>query len=160
MKLSRRDISACKRIAEEEGLELSEVRKAVLSFFDSIISDTRKLPFDNPQRIYSKDAFLQKSFVVNIPYIGRIGPVYSRYIKWRSEEAEELENVSRKDVRRIYSEPLIEAEAKKALSGQKVNVKLLKERIPRGKYNKVWMIGGDGRRKAARQVIVNKKNNK
>ena len=160
MKLSRRDVSACKRIAEEEGLESSEVRKAVLSFFDSIISDTRKLPFDNPQRIYSKDAFLQKSFVVNIPYIGRIGPVYSRYIKWRSEEAEELENVSRKDVRRIYSEPLIEAEAKKALSGQKVNVKLLKERIPRGKYNKVWMICGDGKRKAARQVIVNKKNNK
>lgn len=160
MKLSRHDVRTCSKIAEESGLPVSEIKKAVTSYFDSIVSVTRKLPFDNRNRIYSKEAFVDNSFVVNIPYIGRIGPVYSLYIKWRKEVAKEFQRVPRKQVRQIYTRPLIEEEARKALSGQKVNTKILKERIPRGKFNKIWLIGKDGKRKAARQVIVNDKYNK
>lgn len=157
MKLSRRDAKTCRALSDELGIPVSEVRKAVVSYFDSIVSAARKLPFDNLNRIYSKEAFTEKSFIVNVPYIGRIGPVYSLYIKWRREESKEVQHVPRSKVRQVYAKPLIEEEAIKALSGQKVNSRLLKDRMPRGKFNKVWLIGSDGCRKAARQVIVNDK---
>lgn len=155
MKLSRNDLRLCLDISEEEGVVVSEVKKAVLSYFDSIVSETHKLPFDNPRRVYSKDAFDEKSFVVNLPYLGRIGPVYSRYTKWRSEEAKNNLTVKTHVVKETYRKKLVDEEAKKALSGQKVNIKLLKEGIPRGKYNRVWFFGGEGKRKLARQLIIN-----
>lgn len=157
MKLSRSDADICRNIAEEEDVMVSEIRKAVSSYFDSIVSETRKLPFNNPQRIYTKPAFEQQSFVANLPYLGRIGPVYSLYLKWRREEAKEFEQISRKKARQIHAAPIIEEEAKKALAGQKVNSTVLRERVPKGKYNKVWMMHEDGVRRASRQLIVNNK---
>lgn len=157
MKLSRSDADVCNNIAEYEDVAVSEVRKAVSAYFDSIVSDARKLPFNNPQRIYTKPAFEQQSFVVNLPYLGRIGPVYSRYLKWRREEAKEFDHVERKKVRQIYAAPIIEEEAKKALAGQKASSTVLRERIPKGKYNKVWMMHEGGLRRAAKQLIVNNK---
>ena len=157
MRLSLRDRRLIKEIAEDAQIPFAEVRKAILSYFASIVSASLKLPFDNPQRLYSKAAFLEHSFVVNIPYIGRIGPVYSLYLKWRKNEAENYEKVLRHKVRQVYSRALIEEEAQKALKGQKVNEKLLKERIPRGKYNRVWLMDSGGKRRAARQVIVKTK---
>lgn len=158
MKLSRPNSDLCKKIAESEGVSLREVRKAVSSYFDSVVSIVRRLPYDSPRKIYSRGAFLSNSPVVNIPYIGRIGPVYSLYLKWRKSESRNYDKVPREHVRKINARPIIEEQAKLALAGEKVNLKLLKERIPRGKYGKVWLIDSDGKRKAAKQLIINPKN--
>lgn len=153
MKLSRTDRARCRCISDETALPQREVMKAVEAYFDSIVEKTRSLPFDTPKRIYSRAAFARCSFVVNIPYIGRIGPVYSRYLKWRSSESRDIDMVSRADVREDHFRPMIEEAARDALDGKAVDVRALRERIPRGKYEKVWLVDAEGRRRSARQLI-------
>ena len=84
MKLSRRDTRACKALSDELGIPVSEVRKAVVSYFDSIVSAARKLPFDNLNRIYSKEAFTEKSFIEGVTALcgrrGNISVFGRRYI--------------------------------------------------------------------------------
>ena len=99
------------------------------------------------------------SFVENIPYIGRIGPVYSRYVKWRASESGELFMVRRSDARKRHFRPMVEKAAEDAINGRKVDVKALKERLPKGEYEKVWLVGPDGRRRAAGQLIKKEKQN-
>ena len=158
MKLGRTDRKRCFRISDITAIPQREIEKAVESYFDSIVEKTKALPFNTPKRIYSRDAFSKCSFVVNIPYIGRIGPVYSRYLKWRSAESEDVDMVRRKDAKSDHLRPLIEKATVDALSGKKVDASSLRARIPKGKYEKVWYMNPDGTKKAARQVIKKKVN--
>lgn len=155
MKLLKRDTDICKRIAADEGLPVSEVRKAVVSYFDSILSQARKLPFDNARRIYSREAFDQYPFCVNIPYLGRLGTFYSLYLKWRAQESKEQELVRRSVAKREHTRPMVEEAARRALAGEKVDGSFLKARLPKDKYTTVWLVDKDSKKKAARQMIVN-----
>ena len=135
----------CRAYARANGLSETEVQKAVVSFFDDIVVSTRKLPFNNLKRIYTADALEDKAGVYNIPYIGRLGPMYSLYVKWRGEVAEEYDMVLREDVRDIHLAERIEELAELALSGHKVTRDMMKD--------KVWIIDKEGRRKAAKQLF-------
>lgn len=157
MKLTKLDIRMCKELAATEGIPVGEVKKAVVSYFDSLVSSARQLPFDNAKRIYSLDAFKQYPLCINIPYLGRLGPVYSLYIKWRAKEAKSTEKVLRSLARKDHTKPLVEQAAKLALAGHKVDGHMLKGRLPAGKYSTVWVIDKEGKKKAARQMIVNTK---
>ena len=143
-------------MAAEEGIAFSEVKKAILSFFDSIVSAANKLPFDRDNRIYSFGAFNEYPYCINLPYLGRLGPVYSLYIKWRAKESKTKDTVLRSMAKKDHLRPLIESAAKQALSGNKVDGSLLRQRLPSGKYRTVWLVDKDNKKKAAKQVIVNK----
>lgn len=156
MKLSKRDIKECKRLAQEENLSYEEVKKAVLSYFDSIVSCARSLPYDNSRRIYTSSSFVENTLWINIPYLGRLGTFYSQYLKWRAQEAKAQDQIKRTDMRKEYTRPLVESAAKRALSGEQVDSSFLKERVPAGKYTTVWLVDKNNKKKAAKQVIVNK----
>lgn len=156
MKLSKQDIQWCKKMAAEEGVSFSEVKKALLSFFDSIVSAANRLPFDRDNRIYSFGAFHEYPYCVNLPYLGRLGPVYSLYIKWRAKESKTQDTVLRSRAKKEHLKPLIEEAAKQALSGNKVDSSLLQQRLPSGKYKTVWLVDKNKKKKAAKQMIINK----
>lgn len=138
------------QISRALGVPASEVRRAVYSFFGIIIREARALPFDDASRIYTRERFEDFVKVHNIPSIGRIGPIYSRYLKWRGNEAKNQIQVSRGDYRAGISQGEIEHIAAEILSGNTpppVNKKKATE-----KFNRIWMIGRVGKR-MARQVI-------
>lgn len=143
----------CRAYARANGISETEVQKAVVSFFDDIVVSTRKLPFDNIKRIYTADAVEDKACVYNIPHIGRLGPMYSQYIKWRADIADEYDMVLREDVRDVHLNGRIEELAALALSGHKVTRDMMKDPIPSGMYHKVWIIDKEGRRRAAKQLF-------
>ena len=87
MRRSRIEEEMLSLVSEELGVPEPEVRRAVHSFFDLIAKSARSLPFDNERRIYTKDGFDGFSGAWNIPYLGRTGPVYSRYLAWRRNES-------------------------------------------------------------------------
>ena len=156
MPLPKQDKKVCKEIAHQEGVSAIEVSKAIQSFFDSIVSAARKLPFDKETRIYSPAAFKQYPLCFNLPYLGRIGPLYSQYLRWRSSEAKGQESVARSQIKKVHTKPLIEEAAKQALAGNKVDPSFLKKRLPSGKYSTVWLVGENNKKKAAKQIIINK----
>jgi hypothetical protein len=138
------------RVSEELGVPVSEVSRAVKSFFDSIASDARRLPFNDRTRIYSRQKFETLVSVVNIPYIGRLGPVYSRYCKWRENESKTLPQKSREDYRSRMTQDDIENIAEAVLSGNPVPE--IKKRKRSELFDRVWFVGTDGK-KSARQVL-------
>ena len=143
------------RIASQLGIPVSEVRRAVYSFFGIIVRESRNLPFDDSTRIYTKERFDDFVKVRNIPSIGRIGPVYSRYLKWRGNEAKNQTQVSRSNYRAGVSQDEIEHIAAEILSGKAplpVEKKKAKER-----FNRIWMVGR-GSKRLARQVIPKEEN--
>lgn len=137
-------------IAEETGLDAADVKRAVQSFFAIILRDAKKLPFNTWKKIYQKDKFNEIAAVRNIPYLGRLGPVYSRYLKWRANEARELNQVPRSSYRSRLSQSEIENMAADILSGKTPSP--IKKKKGSEMYSRVWMVGKDGRRQA-RQVI-------
>ena len=143
-------------IASELGLAPSDVKRAVSSFFDVFIGESRSLPFDDCQRIYSREKFNSLVKVRNIPCIGRFGPHYSRYIKWRSNEAGGLDMIPRKKSRRRIPQEEIEKMASDILSGI-TPLPLSKVKFDADEFARVWMVHNKGR-KLARQVIVKKSN--
>jgi len=149
---NRIDEAEFRRIADELGLEPSDVKGAVHSFFETIFRDAKSLPFDNFRKIYSKDKFASFSRVRCIPSIGRIGPVYSRYLKWRANESPNIKQVPRSTYRAGLTQDEVEYIADVALSGgtpsfeRKKNYDL---------YQRVWLVGKEGK-KLARQVIPKK----
>ena len=145
----RRDVERFRELSDRYGLDEREVRKIVCSFFETIVSDARGLPFDNPRRIYSKDKFEEFVKVRNIPYIGRIGPVYSRYLKWRANVSEQLVMAPRSSFRRGVSQSELENIAAAVLSG---STPPLTKKKNSDLFNRVWLVGQDGK-KSARQVI-------
>lgn len=144
-----------KNIAGHTRTTASEVKRAVASFFSVIALESDKLPFDDERKIYTRDKFEDFVQVYNLPYIGRIGPVYSRYLKWRSNDAHGLPRNKRSDYQVGLSRGEIEDIVETILSGgtpqiiRKKNSEL---------FNRVWLVGKDGK-KSARQVIPKEKDN-
>lgn len=143
------------KVGKELGFEASDVRKVVHSFFDSITIRARSLPFNTARKIFSKEVFDSYVFVVQIPCIGRLGPVYSRYLKWRANESRLIEQAHRSNYRKKYSQDDIENIAEIALSGRAPV--LPEKRKASEDYNRVWLVGKDGKRLAS-QVIKKQKN--
>lgn len=147
MKNSRTEERDFASVAEEFGVSANDVKNVVNSFFDVIVGEAKKMPFDNHRKIFSKTAFDKHASAWSIPFIGRIGPVYSRYLKWRANEAQQINMVSRpKSGSKLFPEE-IEAIAEAVLSGGKYEKK--KKEI---NYKRVWLVLDSGK-KQARQVI-------
>ena len=94
---NRLDEGVYKVIAESNSMDIESVRTIVSSFFGAIVSEARALPFNNERKIYTKAKFDEYVSVTNIPYIGRLGPSYSRYLKWRANAAKETEHKNKED---------------------------------------------------------------
>ena len=149
-----RNSARCKILAERYGLTDTEVSKIVASFFDIFKRDAKILPFDNPKRIYSCEGFQKFVKVRQIPFIGRIGPVYSRYLKWRANESQLIEMAPRSSYRTRVLQSDIENTAASILSGTAPPP--LKKRKGTEMYERVWLVGQNGK-KSARQVIPKEK---
>ena len=143
-------------IAKELDVPASEVKRAVYSFFGIIVREARNLPFDDSTRIYTRERFDDFVKVRNIPSIGRIGPVYSRYLKWRGNEAKSQTQVNRRVCRVRIPQSEIEAMAAEALSGRTPSP-VVKPKLTES-YKRIWMIGRVGKR-LARQVIQKEEEN-
>ena len=143
----------CLAIAQELDIPVGEVKKVVSSFFGEIVSEARSLPFNNRTRIYTKDKFDELVRVWNIPSIGRIGPAYSRYLKWRGNESKKSEQRLRSDYRSRLTQDDIENIAEEILSGKTPS---FNKKRGNEMYNRVWLVGQDGK-KLARQVIPKNK---
>ena len=141
-------------VASKLGVSADEVRKVCYSFFDSIIRYSKYLPFNDERRIYTKNGFDQFVNVWNVPFIGRIGPVYSRYLKWRANESKHILQESRRNCRTRISQDEIETMAGDILSG--ISPSPVKKRKISELYNRVWLVD-KGCKKLARQVIPKNK---
>ena len=156
MRLSKRDDADCREIAKELGIDVSEVRRAVCSYFDMMNLSAKALPFDNKTRIFDREVFEEYEFVIQVPYLGRFGPSYSKYLKWRANAAKDEEMLSRGRAKHLTDDEL-DTLADKALSGQSLTLEEIKTyRKRKGKFNRVWLVGKKNKRLAG-QVIMNKK---
>ena len=153
MSRNRIEESRFRRIAEKHGLTSSEVGSIVQSYFSAILAYSRALPFDNERKIFQKDAFDSRVNVFSIPYIGRIGPIYSRYLKWRANVSQQIEMAPRSSYRTGVTQSDIESTAEAILSG--VTPPPLIKRKNKELFERVWLVGQDGK-KSARQVIPKK----
>lgn len=154
MRRSRLELSDCQAVAEELGLAVNDVERMVDSFFGCILSQARGLPFNKGNKIYSKQMFDTLVSAYSIPHIGRIGPVYSRYLKWRANASKTIRQEARSKYRLRLTQSDIEKMAGEILSG---NVpEPLKKKKGNELYNRVWLVDTDGR-KLARQVIPKEK---
>lgn len=143
------------KIARELGVSPSDVRSCVLSLFDSIERSFRPMPFSTPRKIFSRKLFAEYIRVWNIPYIGRIGPSYSRYLSWRANEAKGIDMTSRSAYRTVYTQEEVEELAKAALNDWRDGdppVDLDRKSNRNYPFERVWLVGTDGK-KQARQVI-------
>ncbi len=156
MKFSRRDENDFRAVSDMTGVPAVEVRRAVASFFDSIVKESDALHLDNECRIYSREAFRSREFVRNIPGIGRIGPVYSRYLLWRANESKNLVQEPRGHCRNRVVQDDIENIAGEIISGG--SAVPVNKRKGSEFYKRVWLVGTDGKR-LARQVIRKEKKN-
>ena len=150
MARNRKDDPIINRIAQEYDLETEDVFRVVRSFFSAIRVYASRLPFDNPRKIYTKERFDELSSVYNLPYIGRVGPVYSRYLKWRGNESKGLDQAARSSFRTRWSQGEIEDIAAMILSGETPSLPEKKKKSEM--YDTVWVVGKDGK-KLAKQVI-------
>ena len=137
-------------IATRLGLDEIDVRKIIRSYFSSIRDYAVRLPFDDRRRIFAKDKFEEFCSVFNLPYIGRIGPVYSRYLKWRRNEAEELSQGARSSYRCRMTQSEIETMAAAILADETPFIP--KPRKKSELYDSIWIVRKDGK-KLAKQVI-------
>jgi hypothetical protein len=151
---NRSEYARYRVLSDRYGLDEQEVRKIVCSFFDTVLSDARGLPFDNPKKIYTKDKFEEYVRVRQIPYVGRLGPVYSRYLKWRANMSEQLIMAPRSAYRKGITQSELETMAAAILSG--AAPPLLTKRKKSEMFDRVWLVGQEGK-KSARQVIPKEK---
>lgn len=139
-----------RRIAESHGLSPSEVKSVVNSFFSVILRYSRSLPYDDERKIFSREAFDARTRAFSIPYVGRIGPSYSRYLKWRANEAKEQEQERRAGCRAGYTKDDVENIAREVLAGNPPP-KRERKKIS-DEYVRVWFVS-NGKRRLARQLI-------
>ena len=153
MSRSRLEYADFKIICTGLGISPDDVQRVVYSFFDSMSDYARRLPFDDVGRIYSKQKFEEYERVWNIPFIGRIGMSYNRYLKWRANESKTIDQEPRNLYRSRFSQDEVEHMAGEILAGKvptPINRKKGSEM-----YRRVWMVGKNGKR-LARQVIPKK----
>ena len=155
MRINRTEEAIFSYLAELTHTTASEVKRAVTSFFSVIALEADRLPFDDERKIYTRAKFDEFVCAYNIPYIGRLGPVYSRYLKWRSNDARGLPRSKRSDYRVGLTRSEIEDIAEEILSGgtPQINRKKNSEL-----FNRVWLVGKEGK-KSARQVIPKEEDN-
>ena len=153
MSKNRKEYERYRRVSAKTNVSEEEVKRILVSFFSIFLGDARSLPFDNPRKIFSKDKFEEFVKVRNIPYIGRIGPVYSRYLKWRANVSEQLDMAPRSSYRSGVTQNDIENIADAILSGS--TPPPLRKRKGKEMFERVWLVGQDGK-KSARQVIPKK----
>lgn len=146
----RLEDSGIRSVSESLGVPADEVRRAVHSFFDDIGSRARHLPFADTSRIHRRKSFDRHLFAVNIPYVGRLGPVYSRYLKWLENESEMSGQEIRDGCSRRMSQSDIESLADDILSGREPV--LPERRMGNDMYKRVWLVDAGGKR-LARQVL-------
>lgn len=146
---SKIDEKCYAEIAEKTGADIADVRRAVSSFFSVISSDAASMHLSKDNRIYSREAFdsLADGKVVNIPYIGRIGPSYSRYLAWKKNATKGRKTVPRSSYRKGYTKEDYERMAEAILNGKEIPSKR------RNSFKRIWLIGADGKKRQARQVI-------
>lgn len=163
MERNRTDEHEYARIASGLGVSCSDVKSAVASFFDAIARDAKRLPFDNPRRIYKSDKFHEYGHVWSLPCLGRLGPSYSRYLQWRANVSSGIEFARRSDYRTVYTSADTESLAYYALYGWKPGDPPIKGRmLDSGKkskaypFKRVWLVGADGKKQAT-QVIPKEK---
>lgn len=141
-------------VSSELDVPVSVVRSVVYSFFDSVSKKASSLPFSTATKIYDRKAFDKHCFVCNIPYIGRVGPVYSRYLQWRSNEAKLIEHKPRCTVSNGITPVDIEKLAESIIDG--IELPEVKRTTVSEQYDRVWIVG-DGGKRLARQVIIKEK---
>lgn len=146
---NKMDEEEYRRLSEAFGIPLSSVRAIISSFFSVIYTDAKKLPFNDSRKIFSSDRFEDYAKVANIPFIGRIGPSYTRYLAWRRNEAKGVEQKKKVDFRLRLSQNDIEELAKRAMNGESIEINKKK---PNELYDRVWIVGKNSK-KMARQVI-------
>lgn len=149
----RKEYERYRRVSAKTNVSEEEVKRILVSFFSIFLGDARSLPFDNPSKIFSKDKFEDYVKVRHIPFIGRIGPVYSKYLKWRANESQQIDMAPRSSFRRRITQGEIESTAEAILSGK--TPPPLRKRKGNEMYKRVWLVGQDGK-KSARQVIPKK----
>jgi len=137
-----------RRIADDLGLSDIDVKNAVKSFFDVIGEDARRAGLNTPRKIYFKPAFMAATheMVVCIPHLGRMGPSYDRYLRWRANESKDIDMMPHPGRRNWFSAEEIEDIARNALYGAEIPVRDKKM------FHRIWLVGEDGK-KQARQVI-------
>ena len=141
-------------MAENLKVDVSQVRSAVHSFFDQINIYSRHLPLDNPRRIYEREKFRDFEKVWNLPFLGRTGPSYSRYLGWRRNESKGLMQDLRVRHTTRVPQSEIETMAEDILSGRTPSP--VKKKKVTELYNRVWLVGKEGK-KLARQVMPKEK---
>lgn len=154
MRRNRLEEAEYRRIAAELDLPVTEVRRAVQSFFGVILGQARSLPLNDMRKIYTKGKFSEFVKVWNIPSVGRMGPVYSRYLCWRGNESKLLEQEPRKNYRSRIDKTDIETMAADILEGK--SPESLRKKRGNEVYKRVWLVGQEGKT-LARQVIPKKK---
>ena len=152
--INRTENELFESLALSLGLPAKEVRRAVHSFFSVLVQQADSLPFNTHRKIYSKDAFNSIVKIHHLPCLGRLGPVYSRYLKWRSNESLAVSMVPRSSCRRKMTQGDIENIAADILAGR---TPFIVKRKGNEMYNRVWLVGQDGK-KSARQVILKNEN--
>lgn len=148
MPRNREDDKVFSSIAKKYGIDASEVKRIVNSFFDILPLESRKLPFNTPTRIFTKDKFEELSSVYQIPYIGRLGPVYSRYLLWRKNESELIEQTDKSSLKKETSKQKAERIAQMLIYGSDSTGNMMEK----PEYKRVWIVKQNGK-SLARQVI-------
>lgn len=149
---SRLESYALKELAKEFNLPVDALRCIVHSFFQVIQSDARALPFDTVTKIHKRESFDGMGMVFNIPYLGRLGTSYSRYLKWRENESKHLDQEVRSDRRGRYTSGDIENIAEEILSGGAPS--FYRKKKSNELYKRIWIVDGNGKKKLARQAII------
>lgn len=156
MRTGKRDRDDFAVLADMFGLTPEEVSKAVMSFFDSIVSEARSLPFKNDTVVYSRSLFEQLGSVHQIPFIGRIGPSYTRYKRWKANDMDTSRMTGRKRLIGEMKSEDVERIASDIISGKEPDLSRTGKSIHKD-YKKVWYADEDGRR-LAWQAIKKKQN--
>ena len=154
--MNSRDDAVFSLISEAEGVDKTEVKRAVESYFGLFVSDAAKLPFDDPTKIFSKGRFGKLVKVRCIPHIGRLGPSYTRYLRWRANESKSEDMIPKPKHYSGYRSEDVEAYAESLLSGEIPEPPKKTRRT--GAYASVWLVGDDGRKQAGQ--VITKRNKK
>ena len=149
MKSSRTDEALFREIARETGVDASQVKRSVLSFFDVSFLDAKRLPFSSKRKIFKRVMFGRFAIIRSIPFIGRLGASYTRYLAWKRNDARDSGQVMKSIYRNNLTNEDIERYAAEILSGGSPEIR---KRKSKEMYDRVWIVGEDGKRQA-RQVI-------